>query len=197
MSVVDGNLALEAEDEAKCCDQGAGVGEEIAVRGVEGEVALVGEVDADTGALVGRRGGSDSSVGVDGSGNASVGGAQNPAMVFDGSHTNHVEMLPGSAGVTVPAVVRDVDENVGSLLCEVTDLVAEDGLVADEHAVGVAPGFEDGALFAGFEVACVVEQALCEEEEVLEGDIFAERNQMHLVVVTCEDAIRGDKGGAV
>ena len=129
-----------------CCDQRAGVGEEIAVAGVEGKVVLVGEVDADAGSLVARCCGRDSAVGIDGRCDSGVGGAKDPAVIFDGAHAHHVQVLPGSAGVAVPSVVGDVDEDVGPCLSEVADLVAEDGLVADEGAVGVAACVEDGAL---------------------------------------------------
>ena len=124
----------------------AGVGEEIAVCGVEGEIVLVAEVDADAGSHVARSGGGDPAVGIDGCSDSGVGGTKNPAVIFDGAHADHVEVLPGGAGVAVPAVVGDVDQDIGALLGELADLVAEDGLVADEDAVGVAVGFEDGAL---------------------------------------------------
>ena len=86
--------------------------------GVEGKVVLVGEVHADAGSLVARSGGGDSAVRIDGRSHSCVGGAKNPAVVFDGAHTDHVEVLPGGAGVAVPAVVGDVDEDVGPLLGE-------------------------------------------------------------------------------
>ncbi len=179
-------MRAEAEGERECGDEGAGVGEEIAVRGVEGEVVLVGEADADAGADVARCGGGDATVGIDGCGDSGVGGTQNPAVIFDGAHADHVEVLPGGAGVAVPAVVGDVDQDFGSLLGELADLVAEDGLVADEGSVGVAAGGEDGALLAGIEEAYFVEEALCEEEEVLVGDVLAEGDEMHLVVAANE-----------
>ena len=47
-------------------------------------------------------------------------------------------------------------------------LVAEDGLVADEGAVGVAACVEDSALLAGFEGADLVEEIFGEKEEVFE-----------------------------
>ena len=137
--------------------------------GVEGEVVLVAEVDADAGALVARCGGGDSAVGIDGGGDSGVGGAKDPAVIFDGAHADHVEVLPCGAGVAVPAVVGDVDEDVGALLGELADLVAEDGLVADEDAVGVAAGGEDGALLAGFEEPDFVEEIFAKKKSSLKG----------------------------
>ena len=109
-------MSGKTEGEGEGCDEGAGVGEEIAVAGVEGEVVLVAEVDADAGSLVARGGGGDSAVGIDGGGDSGVGGAKDPAVIFDGAHANHVEVLPGGAGVAVPAVVGDVDQDIGAFL---------------------------------------------------------------------------------
>src|SRR5580704_18711510 len=82
------------EVQGKCDggDQRTGVGEEIAVCGVEGEVVLVGEVHADAGSLVTRCGGGDSTVGVDRCSDSRVGGTKNPAMILDGAHADHVEV---------------------------------------------------------------------------------------------------------
>ena len=71
-------------------------------------------------------------------GDAGVGVAEHPAAIFDGAHAGHVEVLPGRAGVAVPAVVADVDQDLGAVEGELADFVGEDGLVADEDAVAVA-----------------------------------------------------------
>src|SRR5207302_6913614 len=120
-----------------------------------------------------RGGGGDSAVGIDGRGNSCVGGAENPAVIFDGAHANHVEVLPCGAGVAVPAVIGDVDQDIGALLGEMADFVAEDGFVADEGSVGVAACGEDGALLAGFEETYFVEETLREEEELFVGNVLA------------------------
>jgi hypothetical protein len=78
-----------------------------------------------------------------------------------------------------------------------TDLVAEDGLVADEDAVSVAAGGEDGALGARLKGADFVEEIFGEEEELFEGNVLAEGDEVHLVVVTVEGAVGVDEGGAV
>ncbi len=77
------------------------------------------------------------------------------------------------------------------------DLVGEDRLVADEDAVGVAAGGEDLAVAAGIEGADLVEEVLGEEEELLEGDVFAEGDEVHLVVAAGEGAVGGDEVGGV
>jgi len=82
-------------------------------------------------------------------------------------------------------------------LRQLADLVAEDGLVTDKDTVGVAASGEDGTLSSGFEGSYLVEEIFCEEEELFEGDVFAEGYEMHLVVVTVEGAIGIDERGAV
>ena len=88
----------------------------------------------------------DAAIGIDDGGDAVVGVAQKPAAVFDGAHAGHVQVLPGRAGVAVPAIVADVDEDLGAELREVADFVGEDGLVTDEDAVAVAVEAEDLAV---------------------------------------------------
>src|SRR5882757_8778354 len=178
-------------------EEGAGVGEEIAVRCVKGKVVFVAEVHADAGSLVARGGGGDSAIGIDGRGDSCVGGTKDPAVIFDGTHANHVQVLPGGAGVAVPAVVGDVDQDIGSLLRELADFVSEDGFVTDEGSVGVTACFEDGALFAGFEETYFVQKTLCEEEELFVGNVLAKGDEMHLVVMACEGTVGSDKRGAV
>src|SRR5271170_8421459 len=139
----EGFAAVQTGSEAKRGDEGAGVGEEIAVGRIEGKALFVGEVHANAGSLVARCCGGNSTEGVDGCGHSCVGGTKNPAMVFDGAHTDHIEVLPCGAGVAVPAVVGDVDQDIGPLLGEMADFVAKDRFVADEDAVDVAARSED------------------------------------------------------
>jgi hypothetical protein len=59
--------------------------------------------------LVARDRLADAAIWINRSGGAVVGVTQNPAAIFDRAHPRHIQMLPGSAGVAVPAVVTDVD----------------------------------------------------------------------------------------
>jgi hypothetical protein len=143
----------------------------------------------------------DAAVGVDDGGDAVVGVAQDPAAVLDGAHADHVEVLPGGAGVAVPAVVADVDEDFGAELGEVAHLVGEDRLIADEDAVAV--GFtvrggetEDFAVFATCERGDPAGEFTGKLEQVGEGNVLAEGDEMDLVVAADADAIcRDDEGG--
>jgi hypothetical protein len=102
------------------------MGEEITVRHVEGQIILVGEANMNAGSDVARSSDDDSAAGVDRRRNTGVRRTENPAMIFDGSHPDHVEVLPRSAGVSIPSVVGDVDEDLRSLLREATNLITED-----------------------------------------------------------------------
>ena len=99
---------------------------------------------------------------------------ENPATIFDGAHADHVEVLPWSAGVAVPGVVADVDEDFGAELGEVADFVGKHGLVADEDAVamGVAVGSGESKDFrsvAARELRDTAGELAGEEEDFLKG----------------------------
>ena len=85
------------------------------------QIVFVAEVNADAGSLVAGGGGGDSAERIDRRSDPCVSGTKNPAVIFNGTHTNHIEVLPGGAGVAVPAIVGDVDQDIGSLLRELAD----------------------------------------------------------------------------
>ena len=121
------------------------------MRGVEGDVVAEAVLGGECVLLMAGNALADAAIGVDCRGDAVVGVAKNPAAIFDGTHARHVEMLPGRAGIAVPGVVADVDENFGAELGEVADFVGEDCFVADEDAVAMAVKAEDFSLIAAIE----------------------------------------------
>src|SRR5579864_2205625 len=70
---------------------------------------------------------------VDGGGDSSVGGTEQPAVIFDGAHARLIQVLRVGAAVTVPSVVGNIYEHLRSLVGELADLVGENGFVADEQ----------------------------------------------------------------
>ena len=42
------------------------------------------------------------------------------------SHPDHIQMLPGRTRISVPSIVRDVDQNIRSLLHKLPYLVSKD-----------------------------------------------------------------------
>src|SRR5689334_19365495 len=67
-----------------------------------------------------------------------VGGTEYPAMILDRSHSDLIQVFPRGAGVSVPAVVRYIDQNVGPQSDILSDLVSEDRLITDECTEGVS-----------------------------------------------------------
>ena len=76
----------------------------------------------------------DAPVGVDDGGDAGVGAADEPALLLDAAQARQVEVLAGSRGGAEPAVVADVEEEVGALGRAGLGQPGEDALVADEGA---------------------------------------------------------------
>jgi hypothetical protein len=150
--------------------------------GVEGQIAFVTEASLDAGANMTRRGGSNAAIRINGGGDAGVGGAKYPAVIFDGAHADHVEVLPWCTGVAIPAVVGDIDEYLRVIFHELADLVAEDGFVTDEDTIGVAIAMEDGAVGAAVHIAGPGGKLLREEEEVFEGNVLTPWNKVDLVI---------------
>ena len=68
-----------------------------------------------------RKARNDSAIRIDGGGEAGVGIAQQPAIVFDGTHAGLVQVLGPCAGVAVPAVVGNIDEDLGAVGGKLTD----------------------------------------------------------------------------
>src|ERR1035437_3634536 len=66
--------------------------------------------------------------------NTGIGIAQQPAIVFHSAHACLVQVLPRSASLAVPPVVRDVDEQFSAVFCELPDFVREDRLVTEKRA---------------------------------------------------------------
>ena len=96
--------------------------------------------------------------------------------VLDGAHAGHVEVLPRSAGVAVPAVVGEVDEDLCTVAGEVADFVAEDGFVTDEGAEPVTARLEHPAFMPALEIDKLMRELLCKERKIPVGDVFAKRN---------------------
>lgn len=160
---------------------------------VKGDVVLISKACMKRGADVAWRRRSNLAIGINDRSDAGVRCTKNPAMVLDSPHADHVEMLPGSAGIAIPAIVGDVDEHLRSLLNILANLVGKDGFITDESPIGMAVRGEDDTVSAGIEGAYFVEQTLCKEKEALEGNVLAKRNQVHLVVASSKISVRRDK----
>src|SRR3984885_5869053 len=166
------------------------VGEQIAVHGVEGQVAAIPEPGSQRGERVTRHTRHKPPVGVDDGRDAGVGITQQPAAIFDRTHARHVERLPRRAGVAVPAVVRDVDQHPGALLYEQPYLIAENLFVTDEDTKAVAIGGEDHAPPSMGHVAGRLGQVFGKGKKSLIRYVLSPRDQVNLVVTAGNCAIQ-------
>ncbi len=74
----------------------------IRVRGIESR------------ASVGLRLGDDAAIGINAGRDSGVGRPQQPAMVFNGPHPRHVQVLTGCAARAKPSVIGDIDEDLST-----------------------------------------------------------------------------------
>ena len=124
----------------------------------------------------------DSPVGINRRRDAGVGVAQQPAVVFDRAHAGLFQVLGVSPAVSVPAVVGDIHKDLRAVGGQLPDLIGKDRFIADEHPELVLSGLQRRPRSSGREIANLLGQSAGKAEHTLEGHIFAERNQMHLVV---------------
>src|SRR5215467_1853882 len=106
-------------------------------------------------------------------------------------------MLIGRRGLAEPAVIRNHDEQFGTLLRELPHQIRENTLVADRCRNLVSVHFTDRVMGSRYKLTHLTCQAFGKEKQLLEGNIFPERNQMHLVIAGKPDAVRTQKRGAV
>src|SRR5580698_10346676 len=111
-----------------------------------------------------------------------IGVAQNPAAVLDSPHPGHIQVLPGRAGIAVPAIVADIHQHFSAIARKLANLVAKDRFIADEDTVPMTsraisraiPGAvidEEGlAIFSGTHVREVLSELMREEEQLAKRD---------------------------
>src|SRR4051812_10570831 len=86
------------------------------------------------GSLLAGNTGSNASPGIDGRGHSSVGVTEEPAIVLNGTHTSLIQVLRICATVAIPAIIRNVHEDLRTLIGRLPDFIGENRFVADEHA---------------------------------------------------------------
>src|SRR5215471_2701358 len=106
-------------------------------------------------------------------------------------------MLIRRRGLAEPAVIRYHDEQFGTHLRELPHQIRENTLVADRRRNLVSVHLTDRVLGSGYKLPHLACQAFGKEKQVLEGNIFPERNQMHLVIAGKPNAVRTQERGAV
>src|SRR5262249_19103624 len=141
----------------------------------------------------------DTSVAIDYGGNAHVHGSANGAPAFDGAKSAYREMLFMLTRSIKPAVVGDVDEEVGRRTvsggrCVVLRQLRVGVFVTDQDAIPIR--IERKSLLRFTRPDAVIEivrrEFLHPGKCFSERHIFAERHTMYLVVSTGYDAIGCD-----
>jgi hypothetical protein len=118
----------------------------------------------------------DSACGGDDGGDAGVGGADHGGAEFDGAEDAVGEVLEGAGGVFEPAVVGEVDEEVGTHGGIAADKRGDDVFKAYEwgEAKGALLCEQDFEFGAGFEVLGIGDEVAEEGEDRGKGGVFAE-----------------------
>src|SRR5579875_464146 len=123
--------------------------------------------------------------------------AQDPPMIFNRAHSRHIQVLPWSAGIPIPAVVRDIDKNLCSIHGKLTHFVGKDRFIADKDSKLMPIGTEDPAISAPVKVSNLLRKVLCKEKDLAVRDKLAKRHQMDLVIASDDVAIGGRKNRRV
>src|SRR5579864_3295240 len=124
----------------------------------------------------------DSSPWIDRGGHTGIGGAQQPSVIFYGSHARLAQVLRISSAVAVPAVVGNIHQHLGALLRELPHLIGENGFVADERSQPSATGVERSSRIAMLKLAYLPSQTSRKREQAREGQVFSKRNKVNFVV---------------
>ena len=136
------------------------------------------------GAKVARRFGVHAAPRIDGNRNSCVRGTEQPAIIFYSAHPCHVQVLPGRPGISVPAIIRDIDKNLRTIFGELANFVTEDALIADEDTVAATLRGKDIALGSRVHVTHAFSQFLRKGEEALERDVLSPGDKVDLVVTS-------------
>src|SRR5215831_15157941 len=99
-------------------------------------------------------------------------------------------MLVGRRGLAEPAVIRNHDEQFGTLLRELPHQIRKNTFVADRRRNLVSVHLADRVLGSGYKLTHLARQAFGKEEQLLEWHVLPERDQMHLVISGKPDAVR-------
>src|SRR2546428_1353474 len=173
------------------------VGEPVAMTGVERGYVRQGVRGLQYGADSSRHACHDSSIGIDRGGYPGISIAQQPVRIFHGTHASLFQMLSVSPAVTVPAVVRNVHEDLRPIRGELADFIRKDGLVADEDAEFGPVSLEWRARSAAGKITDFLRQSAGKRKQRLEGNVFTERNEVNFVIAGYPFAIRADQRGGI
>ena len=137
-------------DSENYCDYGTEPGEQVSVTRIKSFSRYVIESRKQRSLNMARRALHNPPVRIDDGRYAAIGIDQQPTIIFYGSHPAHIQVLPGRAGIAIPAVVGDVNQNVRAQVDELTYFIGKDRFIADKNPVVMTiRGKYDAALSVG------------------------------------------------
>src|SRR6185437_6596920 len=173
----------KAGEDSRCSEDSANPGDPVTVARIEGcsvdEIKPCQQGSAD----MPRHLVNNAAVRINRRGHACICGAQDPAIVLDGTHPNHIQVFPRSAGISVPSIVAQVHKNLCPVRYKLTNFISKDRLIANENPVFPAAVVEYNSLHPGYERK-PIEKVSGEKEQGFGRNIFAKRYQMDFVVAT-------------
>src|SRR5262245_51327422 len=105
-------------------------------------------------------------------------------MVLDRPHPRHLQVLEWGARVSVPGIVRDVDQHLGAVGGEQPHFIRKDRFITDEYTGSCPAQVEYFSLGAAGEFSYLAHQLARKKQKPPHGHVFAERNKVDLVVTT-------------
>src|SRR5271155_3239626 len=102
-------------------------------------------------------------------------------------------MLVPCAAITVPAVVRNIHQDLGTVQRPLANLVGENRFVTDEHSEAFATGIKRRMRSAMLELAHLFGQSTGKGEEPRKGQVLPKGDQMHFVVAASPGSFRSDQ----
>jgi len=181
-------------------DRHTGPTEDVAVAVVEGGRVRRGSERNSEGCEAGAVNGlvfvaeevTDAALWIDPAGDAVVAGTYERHAVLDGAEHGVGEVLPLLGAFAKPAVVGQVDHQVGVVVDVLAGAMGETILEADERSGTHAevPEVELGSIGAGSESAGDGREPFDERQPIDQRDVFAENDEAAFVVVVGDEAAR-------
>src|SRR5690348_9303988 len=106
-------------------------------------------------------------------------------------------MLGWRRGTAEPAVIGNIDQQVGAIQHKPPDFVWKNRLVTNKGAEPASGDLSDRIARAAAEIAGEPGKILGEPEKIAPGNIFAKGNKVNLVILKLHAALRIEHGRAV
>src|ERR1700739_1518376 len=113
------------------------------------------------------------------------------------AHAGHLEVLRGRRRTPEPAIIRDIDQQVGAIQNKASNFAREDRLVTDENAKSTAGQIPYRVASAAAKVTGQPCKIFREPEKIAPRHVFAEGNQMNFIILKFLAALRIEQGCTV